>query len=146
MIEKNKQLLNVINRIQRELSWNLEELNSGGCIHFAYYFSNALSLLDIPHKIFLCNRKEYGKVYRTYQDFMSVSHVLVYIDGIGFIDGHKCTSLKEVKREYAYRISSFKMDLDRLRREYEWNWMYDPEEGNPMVIDTIKKYLDDYTG
>lgn len=46
----------LINSIQRDIHNNW--INSGGCVHFAYYISKALCERNIKHSILICNQYE----------------------------------------------------------------------------------------
>ncbi len=130
-------------KIQKELLNKVPDLNWGGCIQFAYYFSNTLNLLNIPHKVLLCNKPCDGIPGRSYCKFRAVSHVILYVEGIGYFDGHKIMSKEYLRETYSF-IRTTKLDLNLLRTNYEWNDWYNISD-NKIIINTIKKYLDDYT-
>lgn len=132
-----KDLEERIKLIQEELRNKVFSLNSGGCIHFAYYLSSALEILNIPHKVYFC---DYYPLSTTYADFNSCHHVLVYIPEIGYVDGHKT---KNSLKEYSYK-RNLRLNINRLRTEYDWNELYNKEKYNSVVSETIKKYLSDY--
>ena len=123
--------------IQNELNSKVYSLNSGGCIHFAYYLCSALETLGIPHKPYFCDWYDLGTTYST---FSSCDHVMVYIPGIGYVDGHKT---REDLSEYR-RKRNIKLNLHKLRTNYSWNPYYKKGVYNKVVSKTIKKYLSDY--
>lgn len=139
-----KDLKKIVKNIQEKLKQKVDSLNSGGCIHFAYYFSDVLTVLGIDHKVYYFNKSWDGPVSRSYRDFEAVSHVMVYIDDIGYIDGYKTLSLKEVKNVYSYK-STHKFDLHRLRSKYPWNYTYNKRQ-NSKVKNVILECFNDYTG
>ncbi len=119
--------LDEILAMQADINKNIRKLNSGGCIHFAYYCSKALKTADIPHKILFCNQYP---VSIKYDSFSSVSHVLVHIIGLGYIDGY---DFYDTKRDYLDRwydekyASSYSLSirkLDNFRNNYRWNPQY----------------------
>ena len=124
--------------IQRELKDKIHTLNYGGCIHFAYYLSDALNTIGIPHKVYFCDyyTENLGNSFKT---FDSCYHVVVYVKGIGFIDGH----FTKRKSPYPYN-RVYKFDLDRARKIYSWNRTYSKSNGNLIIKNTLKKYLSDY--
>lgn len=130
-------LKEVIEKIQEELKHHIPYLNHGGCIHFAYYFSNVLDLLNIDYKIYALNCDTIG---RTYNTFAPVNHIVVFIDGIGFVDGH----VTEVNPRYKCKCQ-IKLNPNVLRKQYRWNNYYDIED-NKVIKEVLKKYFNDYTG
>lgn len=122
-----------IKALQKEINKKIPDLNSGGCIWFGFYFSKALADIGIPYKVYGFN---YEKIGRTYGSFESVNHIMVYIDGIGFIDGYKTVDKYEarVKRH-------IKLNVLKLATGYQWNTYYDTDYNNDLeeIINTYIK-------
>ena len=85
-------LIENIKEMQEKIKNNIPAINCGGCIHFAFYFSEKLKSLNIPYKIYCFNSEPIGR--RTYNTFRPVDHVVVYIERIGYIDGKKIIKSK----------------------------------------------------
>ena len=121
--------------IQEKLSQKISTLNNGGCIHFAYYFSLALKRLKIPYKVYLAH--SWRPIGNTYATFIAVSHVVVYVEGIGYIDGHNTDF--SIKEQYKY-CRQTKLNLDILRSSYKWNDAY-RWKNNKTLEKIINTYL-----
>lgn len=125
-----------IELMQIVLKKEIPDLNKGGCIHFAYYFTNVLKKLNIPYKVYGFNTIKIGKTYNTFE---AVDHIVVYLDGIGYLDGHKFLS----KNPYRYQRHIKLKNLDKLRSSYyNWNYEYDIRL-NPKLEKIINKYIND---
>lgn len=120
--------------MQKELRKKVIDLNSGGCIHFAGYFSKALQRKKIPHKVYCGNYS--CSIGRTYSTFDSVSHVVVLIEDIGYIDGYSTKN----NLDYTYRAQIKLRNFKRLGFDYEWNNAYDIDQ-NELVEEIINKYI-----
>lgn len=136
---KIEKLEDQIFNMQQKLRCKVYELNNGGCIHFAYYFSEALKKLNIPYKVYLTHA--WGKIGNTYATFRAVSHVMVYVEGIGYIGGHDTIEKEDVKINYRYCVRT-KLNLDNLRNNYEWNSMYNLQN-NIKLEKIINTYISD---
>lgn len=127
-----------INKLQKEISKEIKFINQGGCIHFAYYFSKRLRELGIKHSI-VFQHDTYFTL--TYKNYIPSQHVVVYIEGIGYIDGESTMQSFEdgmsVVR-FSERISLTK--LDYFRNEFAWNSLYDKSQ-NRKVEKLINKYI-----
>ena len=127
-----------INKLQKEISKEIKFINQGGCIHFAYYFSKRLRELGIKHSI-VFQHDTYFTL--TYKNYIPSQHVVVYIEGIGYIDGESTMQSFEdgmsVVR-FSERISLTK--LDYFRNKFEWNFIYDKSQ-NRKVEKLINKYI-----
>jgi hypothetical protein len=134
-----ERLENKICDMQYELQQKINELNNGGCIHFAYYFSEALKNLKIPHKVYLAH--VWRKIGNTYATFHAVSHVVVFIEGIGYIDGHETVDQEDMECSYKY-CRQTKLNLDNLRCNYEWNSTY-RWHNNVKLKKIINTYISD---
>lgn len=135
MFKKNYYLLNQIKLMQSEIIDNIDNLNSGGCIHFAYYCSKRLTQLKIKHKVLFASFN--SKIKYTYDDFESVSHVMVYIPRVGYFDGYKFE--KDVKSNYKY-LKFLDLNLNILRNEYPWNDFYNTKQ-NRKLETIINNYI-----
>lgn len=127
-------LRSIIKSMQRELRQAIPNLNFGGCIHFAYYFTKALKKAGIDYKVYGFHHSPIGKTYET---FGSIAHVTVWIENIGFVDGHE-TDGHYIDYDYKNHIKL--KNLNRLRYEYEWNPSYDLED-NEVLEKIINKYI-----
>lgn len=127
MIRKQVELM------QSEIKEKIPSLNCGGCIHFAYYFTERLKELKIPYKVYSFNNWATGKTYST---FKSVHHITVYIDRIGFVDGYKTVQHKNKRYKCHIRLK----DLNRLRWRSDWNHEYNVN-CNQLLEKIINKYI-----
>lgn len=129
-----------IRNLQEELIDSLEFINYGGCVHFAYYFSNALKELKIDHKVvFLANRSNIDESIKNYDTF---SHIMIHIPKIGYVDGHDTFKTKRDLNSYESmrKKSSKKTDLNLFRMRPGWNTEYDTSN-NEYLEATINKYI-----
>lgn len=123
--------------MQSDIRSTIENVNCGGCIHFAYYFTEALKKIGHPYKVFFCNTRWDNRVGRSYDTFLPVNHVLVYVEKIGFIDGTDTIEAKEynhkqvIKRVYYYH-NVLKLNLNKLRSKYTWCYLYDKAQNNTL--------------
>ena len=127
-----------INKLQKKISEKIEFINSGGCIHFAYYFSKRLRELGIKHSVAFRHTTQFDLTYARY---ISSQHVAIYIEGIGYIDGE--STVQEFKEDYYIVRVSKSISLKKLnyfRNECEWNDLYDTEQ-NHKVGQLINKYI-----
>ena len=126
-----------LSSMQAELQKFIPNLISGGCIHFAYYFSKALKKLGVPYKVYMASsyRRKFGNSYKS---FTPVSHILVFVEDVGFIDGHE--TLETLKDWYACHAVLKLQNLNKLRFEYEWNDYYSLASNN-LLEQTINKYI-----
>lgn len=127
-----------IENMQKELNEKIHHLNSGGCIHFAFYFSKQLEELNIPHKIFFGDR---DRINITKDYFDTVNHVMVYISKLGYVDGY--TTIKYAKLEYR-KTKLMKIDLSPKEIRFHWDWspLYDTTQ-NILLQSIIKKHIND---
>ena len=127
-----------INKLQKKISEEIEFINCGGCIHFAYYFSKRLRELGIEHSVAFRDITQFDLTYARYTPSQ---HVAIYIEGIGYIDG--ISTVQDFKQNY-YIVKVTKSislkKLDYFRNEYEWNYLYDTEQ-NHKVGQLINKYI-----
>lgn len=136
---RTRELKSKIESMQEELCDRIYSLNSGGCIHFAHYFSKALKNLGVPYKIYALDRNEL--YFSSYGNFHSVNHVVVYVEGIGYIDGHE--TVKDPRESYRYRRHIKLKDTDRLRFDYDWSPFYSGGYYNPILEKIVNKYISD---
>lgn len=102
-------------------------INSGGCIQFAYYFSLALQKAGINHAwtFYESSGFKYEQLPR-----YGCNHVTIYIPRIGFVDGEIITPVVEThinKKEYGV-INYKNMDLEEIKGIKDgdaWNYWYD---------------------
>lgn len=133
----------LIYNMQAEIEKKIHCLNNGGCIHFAYYFSKALKLANVPHKIVLANQEP---IDVRYEYFESVSHVMVYIPEIGYIDGYELFPTKRSyfdlwdDERYKRHLHLSNKKLNNLRNNYRWNPMYSRDQ-NMKLEKIIQKHI-----
>ena len=127
-----------INKLQKKISKEIDCINSGGCIHFAYYFSKRLRELRIEHSVAFRHPSQFDL---TYAGYFPSEHVAIYIEGIGYIDGE--STVQDFKEDYYIVRVSRSISLKKLnyfRNEYEWNDWYDTKQ-NRKVEQLINKYI-----
>lgn len=113
----------VITNIQKTLR-NNEMLNSGGCVHFAYYLSKKLQELNIKHSL-------HCFMY-TYEDSLDIldsgcRHIVVNIPEVGIIDGHNTFQTMDNFGYFMSKVIDFpkSINLNKLRNtKYLWNSTY----------------------
>jgi len=133
----------LIETMQVNIKKSIRCLNNGGCIHFAYYFSKALKSANIPYKILLSNG---DPIDIRYDFFDPVSHVLVQILGVGYIDGYDfypekgdyCDQFEEERYGRHYTMSLIK--LNKLRSNYSWNQLYHTSQ-NTQLEEIINRHV-----
>lgn len=127
-----------IDDLQCRISEEIEDLNYGGCIHFAYYLSKKLKSLKIEHKIALL---DHSKTYITKNMFnqRGINHVMIFIPEIGFVDGYKTYEGTPPYYYKNYKQLSFAIRKNR----YVWNPTYDITQ-NPRVRQIIKQVFSNY--
>jgi hypothetical protein len=122
-----------ISKLQKDIKNNVNNINRGGCIHFAYFLSKKLTFLKIPHKIVLCCSSPISPRLEE-----GVNHVFVSVGNIGFIDG--VSTYKYIPDRYYYtkNIKSLQK-IDRYRNmSYCWSDLYDVK--NNILVE---KLIDD---
>lgn len=133
----------LLGKMQDKIHEKIFYLNNGGCAKFAYYLSVELTNLGIPHKISLCDSFP-EHLNEGFDGTYEVSHVLVYIPKIGYIDGYKTRTLQQLKQNYNC-VNSRKYNLDKLK-EYafkgNWNYSYDTSQ-NTELVSIIKQYINE---
>lgn len=134
-INNKNSLRLAVKNIQNDLK-KIEYLNWGGCGHFAHIFSTYLNKLNIAHEIILGNCDE---INIDLKNRFGVSHVAVYIKGIGCIDGHNTVCLSKFRKAHEY-VEMFTDNFNKIRKNQNWNPSY--EIGyNQYIGKVIKKYL-----
>ena len=132
-------MLENINALQIELRDKIEELNSGGCIYFAYYFSKRLRELQIPHKIVFCDYSKY--LPDLIKKEVAMNHVMVHINNIGYIDGHDTFKTKKTVPYRCIEKRSLKqVNLDNFINNGCWSNCYDKND-NIYLESAINKYI-----
>jgi hypothetical protein len=128
-----------IKALQKDIKSSIDNINKGGCIHFAYFLSKKLSFLKIPHKVVLIDRSQKIDIRNNF--FVGANHAFVFIDGIGYVDGEE-TCKSYVTNWYPYK-RSFKSvkKLDYFRNMPDiWSDIYDTED-NFLLEDLINKHI-----
>lgn len=129
-----KDLDNIIKNIQKDLREKVISLNSGGCVHFAYFLSRKLNSLGIKNYIIFEGTRDKND---------SCSHALVKIEGHpGYIDGYKTSNYCN---SYHYKHKNYS-DINRLRKnKMLWNCIYNIKN-NSLVSKIINKHFNGYRG
>jgi hypothetical protein len=133
----------LVYKMQVDIRKSIHSLNNGGCIHFAYYFSKALKSVNIPHRILLTNQEP---IDIRYDYFEPVSHVLVYIPGIGYIDGYELFPTQVSyfdqwsNERYQRHFNLTNKKLNNLRNDYQWNRNYSISQ-NRRLEKIIQKHI-----
>ncbi len=134
-----KKLRKQISSLQKQINIQIDCVNQGGCIHFAYYLSKRLNALGVRHKIVFGN---HVPIDISYEHFQPVAHVMVYITGIGYVDGLNIVT--DARKHYNYlrhyQISEKK--LDTFRNGYQWNESYNIRQ-NSRIENLINRYIED---
>lgn len=129
-----------IYKLQNDVGNKVNNLNQGGCIHFAYYFKKALAEHNIPSKVVLCddNVSNFDSRIKKLDSF---SHIMIYVKGIGYIDGYKTIpNRKVIKTLYKYVRITDKVNLDILRNRNIWNHTY-KKSNNTKLEKLITLYI-----
>lgn len=126
-----------IKAIQKDIKKHISYVNSGGCVHFAYYSSKRLTELKIKHSITFLDR---DNISLSYSKFDSVAHIMVYVPGIGFVDGIR-TQRKPSRRYYRRKTAKVSLKkLDSFRSEADnWNPTY-----NTCQNDLLESIINDH--
>lgn len=127
--------------LQKIIRSKIEFLNDGGCIHFAYFFSKRLTELEIPHKIFATSH--WVKLSYNVKNFLPPTHIMIYIDGIGYIDGYETVlreDFKSIKLKYHIHGKLSIKKLNIFRHINGWNKMYHKTQ-NPLLSKLINRYV-----
>jgi len=113
--------------MQEMLQKKIPDLNSGGCIWFAVYFTKILKEKGIPYKVYSCNY--YNGTGKTYSSFDGSTHIVLYTNDLGYFDGHRI--IKSLNYRY---ISHLKLkNLKRLaEKEGCWNDWYDIDQNKTL--------------
>ena len=133
----------LIELMQEEIYSEIDCLNNGGCAKFAYFLSKNLTKLNIPHQITLCDDNEEcinGGFLGEYEVF----HVLVYIPGIGYVDGYETRTKSKLLERYGEIKTDF-YDLSDLKYyafDGNWNPWYDIDQ-NELLESIINKYINE---
>lgn len=136
-------LKDIISNIQYSIK--NENINYGGCIHFAYYLSEELKKHNIDHKIIAVDSDE-DAIENA--DYCAFSHVMIWISNIGYVDAQNTFKTKKQmmskwNRRYYFNISD-RIDLNEIRNiEYIWNDSYD-KRYNSILSRVIKNKFKAY--
>jgi len=137
-----------IQELQSTIRVKIINLNSGGCVHFAYYFSKRLKELKIDHSITLVNESYDDPISITYKGFQPVMHILVHIPEIGYIDGYSTYNILSKgsflngsrSRVFYKKISKISVKkLDYFRQTGAWNPIYNVNQNKSLesIINSI---------
>ena len=121
-----------IKEMQKHISFNV---NNGGCIHFAYFFSNALTKLNVEHSIIFTNSWE------ELTEPKACTHVGVYIKNIGVIDSKDIDSYAKFISNQSYlKENPDEINFNKIRNSRDWNKSYNRYK-NASLNFIIKKYI-----
>ena len=139
----------------KELQWEIQDsicnLNKGGCMHFAYFFSKKLVELTVEHSIYFVNN---FPILVSYRDFNPPMHIMIFISNIGYIDGYSTyKSRGAVRVEYStqFNYRHTKLSLKKMncfRNARGWNWMYDTDQNihlEKLIYKHTKSWQKKYT-
>ena len=115
-----------INKLQEEICKSVKNLNFGGCCRFAYYFSEKLKKLNIPHSIYFVDNCI--KLPSTLVKFKTPQHVYVYIKDIGFIDGYKTVKQNNYKNK-----TKINYKVEKALYKGVWNNTYNPNQDKELI-------------
>ena len=136
-------LRDIISNIQSSIK--NERINSGGCIHFAYYLSEELKKHNVDHKIIAVDSDENAVETANWYAF---SHVMIWVSNIGYVDAERTYKTKKQmmskwNKRYYFNISD-KIDLNEIRNiKYIWNSFYD-KRYNSILSQVIKNKFKAY--
>lgn len=133
----------LIELMQEEIYSEIQYLNNGGCATFAYFLSRNLTKLNIPHQITLCDDNE-ECIDDGFTGDYEVFHVLVYIPGIGHVDGYKTRTKSELLESYEEVKTDFYdlSDLEYYAFNGSWNNYYDTDQNN-LLESIINEYINE---
>lgn len=121
-----------IMELQREIKNSIEDINLGGCIHFAYFFSKRLKELKINHYVVLINYND-SELSFNYKKLHSVNHVMIFIPKIGYIDGED--TITSIPKEFNHRRGNPSIKkLDTFRKLSGWNVTYNKYQNKKLSI------------
>lgn len=133
----------LIKLMQEEIHSEIQYLNNGGCAKFAYFLSRNLTKLNIPYQITLCDDNE-ECIDEGFMGDYEVMHVLVYLPGIGHVDGYKTCTKSELFERYGEVKTDFYdlSDLEHYAFNRNWNTFYDTYQ-NELLESIINKYINE---
>lgn len=125
----------------------IKYINSGGCAKYAYYLSEKLTELNIPHSVVILDSFP-GTIKKQLKNYNNISsgvyHVMIYssgfyIDSNGFVENLKTTEWK-FNRELKLKIPLKVFKNWAFSEDDIWNTTYD--EKNNAKIKRICKTLE----
>lgn len=145
--ELSQEFCNDLKAIILNISKSLKNgfINSGGCICFAYYMSLYLEKCDIKHDIIAI---DYDYELASADNFCEIgaNHVMIYIDGIGYIDSNKILVTRNHVLTYSNILVIDKTNLKKaLDNKDIWNPTYDRRYNSTIsrvLNKNFKPYLD----
>jgi hypothetical protein len=129
-----------IETLQYNIRNRIKYINSGGCIHFAYYFSKRLKELGIAHKVLFT---DWCRIDITKHCSDGAAHVMIYLESIGYVDGMKTGWSKNSDERYYRCVNTTLRKLNMLRNKQMWNTCYDKSQ-NRLVEKLINTYIYGY--
>lgn len=131
----------IISNMQIDIKKSIKNINYGGCIQFAYYFSKALKKLGIQYRIVFLDYFTIPEL--TYDNFTPVHHVMVYIPEIGYIDGEETSiKAKEFSSQFYRSALMSSKKLDYFRTNFRWSRKYDLTQ-NSKLEKIISKHINE---
>lgn len=124
--------------MQNEISSKIQDLNSGGCAKFAYYFSNALREIGISCEIYFCEDEDI--IPNSINKFDGAPHLVVKLNDIGYIDGYKTFTKRKILDEYG-GLRKAKINIGKvINNKSYWNPTYDTSQDSKLRT-IIKRHL-----
>lgn len=133
----------LIKLMQEEIHSEIKYLNYGGCAKFAYFLSRNLTKLNVPYEITLCDDNEEA-IEEGFMGDYEVMHVLVYLPGIGHVDGYSTRTKSELLEKYEEIRTDFYYlsDLEYYAFNGDWNTTYNTNQ-NELLESIINKYINE---
>lgn len=140
-MDRNLELL--IKNIQRSIKNYY--INSGGCIHFAYFLSKELNSRNIKHTIY-CGNSYFHRIKISEKRLLKdgCSHVFLKIDNIYFDSVDFSKNIKDIMSPYSIiTFNQNDIDLNDLRNKNIWNHTYN-KSYNSVLSRIINKQFKIY--
>lgn len=123
-----------IENLQSIINTKIIHLNYGGCIHFAYFLSNALKKININHKIVFTSSWEDLQVPQ------DCGHVGVFIPNIGVIDSEEILTMECFNYKYKLVKPVGSFNFNHVRHNFDWNKDYNRKQ-NRKMNEIIKEHI-----
>lgn len=134
-----KKLKRSFKKLNKDIKKHTNSINRGGCVHFAYFLSKKLRSLKIEHSIVFGSWEPIPGV----KHLNTVTHIMVHIEGIGYIDGTDIFKKVSSKYKYVKIVKAATLPLKKFERYcwiYGWNPQYNTDQ-NVLVANFIDTYI-----